>query len=362
MNNSIPPDLSDEVHELIKELNDAYASLYTVLASLTVVVYHIIISFDEEVRLIWQRPMSFPVVLYVFARYIQPFFYMLEIISSIWTKAAENQGVCDALANTANVLQIFFQIGVRGLLCLRAYALSRTKWLAIILLGSTFLADIAVYITGISMDPGCLIDYSTAGTSLITAELACGIANDTIILAFTVYELWERFKSKSTIKNGFGSILIKQGLLRYLFVIALAAQEMISIFTSSVQSEITGTLVTLFSSVMVTDFLLDLRRQNTRSSYTDETMDGNLDWSVARPAALPSNDHQQFSITTFFQAANSRIMADFIIDEDDDEIGSVDVEETRSLTLRSTEGHEIHRQSRSIPSNTPDVYQLEAYV
>ncbi|GJJ15183.1 hypothetical protein Clacol_009459 [Clathrus columnatus] len=172
-------DMMAEVNEFIQEVNDATMILYAQLVCLTIAVYHILLFLNDEIRLVWSKKYNFTTVAYLFTRYSVPIQFILEIMLALWPQAATSLSTCNSLANGSNALQAIFLIGVRSLLSMRAYAISRTKWLAIILLGSTFLADIITFIVLIILFPGCLSLESTSGRGY-GPVLIIGIAQEVL--------------------------------------------------------------------------------------------------------------------------------------------------------------------------------------
>ncbi|GJJ15184.1 hypothetical protein Clacol_009460 [Clathrus columnatus] len=149
---------------------------------------------EPEVELIWSQRKNFETVLYAMARYSIMVQYSKELIDALWPNSSVGLNTCNVPINISVAAEVSSILGLRGILCTRAYALSSKKWLAAILLMITFLGDIILTIY------------------FFTAQNLFGLANDVVVFFITLYELWGNWKLKGDLKltQDFSIILLKQ--------------------------------------------------------------------------------------------------------------------------------------------------------
>lgn len=261
----------DELQMLFQEVQDTNTQIYAFLASLTVTVYAAALALSDEIELMWNK-LGVPSILYFSTRYCAILFFATTVVE-IFLPSSTSISTCNAFTNLSNALGTVSYCGLQGLLVVRAYSLSqssRGKWFIAITLASLYLSGLVLSIYEAVAFSGCLIsDEGFIIVKRINLGISClNIATDSVVFAVTLYQIWGTWtlqrELKQDTKNSIVSLLFKQGVWRYCFVLsftlidAVLSSGVIRYALYSTSTSIQQSLSTIF----LCEFSLQLRRQS----------------------------------------------------------------------------------------------------
>ncbi|KAH9917406.1 uncharacterized protein BXZ73DRAFT_105571 [Epithele typhae] len=329
------------VNEIIQSYADGKIAESSIIAGLALVVYDGLLLLDDEINLFWGRPLSGAQVLYLANKYV---FLLTDF-----------RQVCGGVEGAAVVLSTFPYFVWAAFSALRAYALSRSPYLAVAV-GTFSMVPVGVDLTHLgfnyvgSSDPifGCgyLQDLPTQlplTSSLIMADL--------LLIGITWYKLygalgWSLLFQRHSVTVT--SILLCDGTIYFIVLLALNVLQMAFTLASIFQeagaqiSNVTA-LIEPVTAVLIARFLLRLQRVNQKD----------LKLGVASSNGITTTsdgDGAAWRTITFAQVATSVGATlnpeDFWRDGSASEVDSV-VEDGTSVTGGSAYGYEGERSGNA---------------
>ncbi|KAF8576684.1 hypothetical protein K439DRAFT_1640303, partial [Ramaria rubella] len=278
---------------LIQEAADFTAALYVNVAALVIIVYDTLLTLSAEIEVLWSKKLRLAALLYFMARYPGIVCFMGYLIANVLSLDTKT---CTDLSHFLDTLTLVPLIGIQGLVIARTYVISdQNRWvlvvLSLLLLGSLvpFIMDITIG----SCDKSTLKLQTSKLESNIGSSMV--MATDTAFIAFTAYYTlgYVKFsKGAYSLKGSTIGLLLKQGVLRYLFVLASnVAGIVVQATTRQSIGNILAPIRNALSALIICRFLLDIRQLNERADSND------------RPRSLTS-----------FRAA-TQYMRDMVVDE-----------------------------------------------
>ncbi|KIJ44827.1 hypothetical protein M422DRAFT_251816 [Sphaerobolus stellatus SS14] len=260
-----------------QHIQDTRILNYVLVAGLAVLVWDSILTFSDEVCLIWRKKLRFVPVFYAMARYASILVAILHFAEGavngsvkILNKFSwENISLCNRLDATYVSLNIIAAIGTHGFLVLRAYAISRGNvWVlrSLIVLFGIYLAS---FIANLFFDKCNASHYalSTISTHCTASTVGTVTINAVILTVMVTYAYLEyRYLNKQNPKRGvtFYRHLVREGLTRFGIVTGwtveiLFNQQILNAFAPSVTG-VDAPVQQAIAAIFMCRFMLGLRR------------------------------------------------------------------------------------------------------
>ncbi|KAH9938955.1 uncharacterized protein BXZ73DRAFT_76121 [Epithele typhae] len=341
------------VDEIIQSYADGKIAESSIIAGLALVVYDGLLLLDDEVNLFWGRPLSGAQVLYLANKYV---FLLSVIVNSVSfvTTFSDQSSSCGGVEGAAVVLSTFPYFVWAAFSALRAYALSRSPYLAVAV-GTFSMVPVGVDLTHLgfnyvgSSDPifGCGYFQDLPTQLPLTSSL---IVADLLLIGITWYKLygavgWSLLFQRHSVTVT--SILLCDGTIYFIVLLALNVLQMAFTLASIFQeagaqiSNVTA-LIEPVTAVLIARFLLRLQRANQKD----------LKLGVASSNGITTTDADgaAWRTITFAQVATSVGATlnpeDFWRDGSASEMDSV-VEDGTSVTGGSAHGYEGERSGNA---------------
>ncbi|THU92266.1 hypothetical protein K435DRAFT_840646 [Dendrothele bispora CBS 962.96] len=265
---------SDSNSRLVLFLDAHQVVLYLEVASFALWVHDYLISFDDEIQLVWQAPWKLGKVLFLFTRYI----VLVRMIVTIYIDQARflpmNQ--CKGLSQTSSVLTFLGLYTSEIILSLRLWAVwGRSRWIAALLVVGCLMPVAGIAMYSIIKDKYDVSDffvqvYDSAG---ICPSYLNGIESvirlfiylvvlEALIFILTVYKAAEHWWLRGFSASSLVETFFKDGLL-YNIIVLLTSTVNIALRSTTESIFMADTLLAfqmVIHSVLTSRMLLHLRR------------------------------------------------------------------------------------------------------
>ncbi|KLO20768.1 hypothetical protein SCHPADRAFT_21269 [Schizopora paradoxa] len=274
--------LQTEIEELSTLITDTRTNNYAQLASLAIVFYDYILTFDDEINLVWRQSWSIGKALFFLNRYSGIF--ALAFNSSISTIHCPIICFHWVRYQVGSSIIAFWLVDL--ILALRVWALwARSKWLLLFLcllfaatLGTsaTLAAEVFRFITVMHRPgpfaPGCF----PMGFPKYTYAIAIPeISNSGVLLLLTLY------RTVSTVRKGRRNaplyfLVIKDGVLYYLCIMFILLMNAFAFSSFAITAAASGLAVAIpctFGSRILLNLRKQLRQTDQMGAGTAPTLD-----------------------------------------------------------------------------------------
>ncbi|CAL1708226.1 unnamed protein product [Somion occarium] len=189
---------------LISELQDAFATRYLSVAGLVVLLYDHVLTFNDEVSLVWRAPASFPKYAFLFNRYL-----VLGCLLAVAYEMCGFIGItlsdigCRSLLFTTSILAIF-SIGIANILVLlRVVILWDHRPIVVKLMTVGFITSFSAQVVTLGFSLSKLAPnvvwsteaqmcITTTTTPIFVAVWACPMLYEILVLFSTVLNALDR--------------------------------------------------------------------------------------------------------------------------------------------------------------------------
>lgn len=256
------------IDTIIQENYASYVYSLTLISSMMLLFYAILLKLSQEIEHMWRKPLGLPSILYIFGKYGT----LVQQGLSIWLAFTPLGRTCNMVSNAANAMSTLSYIGVQGLLIARAYSICQGAKIPSMTLALGFLSNLCLILYINIVYPGCIVNgYTAENIRIAFASCIIGIFIDIIITGICMWKVWGTWKLKREAGiQGSGSlvsVLLRQIISRFCFVIFITVTtSVVTIFETSSHPLIEGSMAyfqNAISALLVTDLTLDLRRQNS---------------------------------------------------------------------------------------------------
>jgi len=245
----------------------------------SILLYDHLLTFDDEVELIWGRPQRLHTYLFLVNRYLTPLGFIVNLWAYLWTGWSSHPGSCERFvpyegAMTVvgiNIVELMMLTRIRSL-----YRGRKEEVYVVMGLGTIFLVELAVnswlVSTGGPAGEGnergsCSMIFTSPGGHPIASSSAwLPLLYDTIVLLLTMYrtlEIRAAAKSRSVWKPRTLTVLLNEGLAYYGVICAVTLVLTIMINTANPDLQnIAAQLELLLSVAMMSRITLDLKKQS----------------------------------------------------------------------------------------------------
>lgn len=263
------------ITNVAQEVYGDYVYTLIIFSATTLSFYATLTNLSQEIEHIWCNPFSLPTVLYIFARYGTLAYQGLQIPINFTPLGR----TCNILANVENTIFILSYIGIQGLLVLRAYSMCQRNVILLLALAFGFFSCLGLILYVTIAFPGCVSNSNNPTTlppKLGRANLAGNIiivSTDLLISGICVWKVWgvwrlgRKYKNENQRGSSVVSVFLIQSISTCCFV---AVITIVDIFIGWLQGPSSPLLAQCFSitenalsAVLVADFTLDLRRNNS---------------------------------------------------------------------------------------------------
>ncbi|KLO19704.1 hypothetical protein SCHPADRAFT_992649 [Schizopora paradoxa] len=272
----------------ISFITAVWALHYYLLVAVVILCYDHIITFGQEVQLIWKQKFTFTTLLFILNRYFTELAYVPTVLFLF--NSPGGMQVCSSFAHYPGSVGVFSQAVISAFLVMRSYALLRRQlWvllvtipLLIVSVGVTAWAIVQVETANIvfgeqmSCVPVKMLSLNPFRASWLVHTLF-----DTIVFAITVWKTyqWQRQQYQLGIRSRIVELILRDGSLYYVIMAVVNLFNFLPTWfpsneyfaaTSGNKSEIPHALsVTLLSRM-----ILNLRQaavEDDRGSNADAT-------------------------------------------------------------------------------------------
>ncbi|KZT09391.1 uncharacterized protein LAESUDRAFT_810983 [Laetiporus sulphureus 93-53] len=273
------------VQDEINALRGGAVQGFFVYAAAAATVYEYVITFAEEIFLIWTRSITLSNAIFLLNRYVLLLLAVSEILNPLsWYTALS----CEATNMFIEAVMITMSIIVAGFSALRVYAIANDGFKAIsaVVVLSLGLAPVAVelflcirisyyFVVRLGYYPLC--DYnahfsSSVNTALLLLARMCTTVADLIVLLCTWARTYRIAKEsrKSNVGSSLAMLLLRDGTLYITVLLAFSVLEIILLKSSGRQSIFAGNYINAFSiplsSILINRFLLNLRQASNKAA------------------------------------------------------------------------------------------------
>lgn len=265
---------------------------YYILASSLINIYDHLLTFDEEVKYVWQAKISLPTCCFFVFRYVPP---VVSIVNFFADHDPRFTGsVCSnwIWLPVTNAPIVSASTGV--ILILRVYAIyNRARWV-LILLSAIFLGEIAVMLWSVPggspavLPPGwvgCLPSKKPGTGNRLSAMFMAALVFDSSVFLLTLSRsIYLRFKNSTV---GLIQLIVRDGII-YFFIIFIV--NLLNVFLLTLAPDDIGAINTPFASLitstMVSRLMFNLRSASRSTQYisgarTNRSTQGDVgEWQV----------------------------------------------------------------------------------
>ncbi|KAF8338615.1 hypothetical protein F5887DRAFT_982075 [Amanita rubescens] len=249
------------------------------LSACVMLFYDIMLTFADEVELIWSRRFSFVSVLWYLNRYVTPLGYIIITVSfhDPWSKS-----VCDRYVLFPEALKIITCFAIGVIFILRLYALYNRS-MVVVSLGCLLLAtELGVKIwaftcgTSLQLPPGLVGCILVGRTSLRFASTWISeLVFDLIVFLATIHQA---ILNNSEIHKSQGislfDLVVRDGVIYFAIIfVANSVTVLMFIFAPEDLKAINASFSTLITSLMVSRLILNLRSVVESTYEQDHTFD-----------------------------------------------------------------------------------------
>ncbi|KII92923.1 hypothetical protein PLICRDRAFT_37735 [Plicaturopsis crispa FD-325 SS-3] len=185
------------------------AAIRSSVGAFAFLLYDIILTFDQEVELIWSRDWSFVKLLYFFVRY---FPVLVQVPTLFMAGSHFTQRQCFIWVTLQDVASITIVLAVDYILILRVAALYHDRKRVKTLLFVSYIADICVVVVSIGLAiPSAIYDNNCVLTNIPTFITLSGAASgvfQVVLFGFTA------IKFTQAVREGWGNVPIFKLLMR----------------------------------------------------------------------------------------------------------------------------------------------------
>ncbi|KAF8737110.1 hypothetical protein AX14_013466 [Amanita brunnescens Koide BX004] len=240
------------------------------LSACVMLFYDIMLTFADEVELIWSQKFSLVTVLWHINRYVTPLGYIIIIVSfhDPWSKS-----VCDRYILFPEAVKIVTSFAIGVVFILRLYAIYQRS-MVVVTLGCLLLtAELGVKIWAFTSGTSLLLPPGLVGCILVgktNLRFACTwiaeLVFDSIIFIATLYQALLN-NSRTFHEISLFDLVVREGVICFaiIFVTNLAT-VLLFIFSPEDLKAINASFSTLIMSLMVSRLILSLRSV-VRSTY-----------------------------------------------------------------------------------------------
>jgi len=251
----------------------------TTVASIAVLLYDILLTFDREVTCIWKRKTSAVTFIYLYLRYATLAFQIPHLVNSI---QPGNPIGCKVTGYLADALCVSLLFTAAVFISLRMFAIWGRRWLVLVVILPISLVPAvsnAYLFSFMRLSPlattpgsplhGCnWVPLLSAGvvSRLSTGTRICAIAGDAIVLVATWLKTWSiRRGLKALDVNGEQSkvsltgLLVRDGTLYFATLLFFNVLVLVVSNTPEVQFSPSGAFIDAFTGLLLCRFILNLR-------------------------------------------------------------------------------------------------------
>ncbi|KAG2365115.1 hypothetical protein BDR07DRAFT_1399896 [Suillus spraguei] len=258
--------------EIISEALEAFQTVAIGILGLTILVWDHVITFADEVEIIWGRPKKLMTFLFLLNRYLTPIGFIVNLVayslpSWLFIKCehfVRYEGAMTAVGIQIVGLMMFLR--VRAMYCDNRYVVILVAsllfaWVAV----SAWLLSHGVAVSHSSFIHSCRMEFSGEVASLASAWAWVPLCYDTVVFALTLNRTLPSMQNKEA-----GHIIHTLFINGVLFYSVMCSINLI--FTIMVVrapyglKNITGQLELILTVAMMSRITLNLKKEGTRGS------------------------------------------------------------------------------------------------
>ncbi|KAM5543473.1 hypothetical protein V8D89_002724 [Ganoderma adspersum] len=252
------------------------------VASTALVFYEYAITIGLEAQQIWNREVSVATALFVLTRYITLLDRLFVIISVLTSYSFE---ACTVLTWVQAITTSMLIVVISAIAAVRIFALWSRDWrlFALIMIPGLFPALTNLYLRSVSAVvpvPSNLYTFRTVPTAMsaltyknlsIAARVVSILADGTVVMLtwLKTYRIFVLTKGMA-LRTNYSTLILRDGTLYFLAVCVLNAIAIVYIMHTS--SNLLNDIIVTLSSILMSRFLLNLRRHRTRSATGRQSM------------------------------------------------------------------------------------------
>jgi len=206
-----------------------WALHYYLLVSVVILCYDHVITFGQEVQLIWRQKFTFTTLLYVLNRYFTELAYIPTILFLFNSPHGPHMQACSSFAHYPGSVSVVSQAVISAFLVMRSYALLRRQlWvllvtipLSIVSVGVTAWAIVQVETATIVFgDQMSCVPVRMVSINPFRASWLVHTLFDTLVFAITVWKTyhWQKEQRRFGIKSRLAELLLRDGSLYYVIM------------------------------------------------------------------------------------------------------------------------------------------------
>ncbi|KAK2464642.1 hypothetical protein APHAL10511_003335 [Amanita phalloides] len=282
--------------QYVKTAEDLMAAKMYSLAACVMIYYDIMLTFADEVELIWSKKFSFFSLLWYINRYVSPLGYVVIIVSfhDRWSDA-----VCDRYILFPEALKISTSLAIGVIFILRLYALYQGRKIVVVL-GSILLAgELGIKIwaftcgTRLQLPPGLVGCILVGKPDLrIAFTWISELIFDSIVFFATLYRaISSHSRVKGQRRVSLFDVMIRDGVIYFgvIFVANLLTVLMFMLAPADIKA-INASFSTLITNLMVSRMILHMRSVGSKYDQ-DQSFELNR---VMRKAPVPNRNQSAF--------------------------------------------------------------------
>ncbi|KZT02208.1 uncharacterized protein LAESUDRAFT_730378 [Laetiporus sulphureus 93-53] len=287
----------------VDKLQDQYSSNYGSLAAAALIFYEYIVTFPQEVHVIWGARLTTVTVIFAINRYM----LMVQGISSaLYAVLWHTPLSCNAVNLFNAVTGVVLQAVTASFAAFRTYAISGHQvvpallvlLLGLIQVGGYYIfvyAQLSVpFVAYIGSYPVCEWKrngrISNAALNMSLAAAICSAVADLIVVLVTWYKTFRLAVEmrKLRIKGSIATMLMRDGTLHFMALLLLNIFNIQYVFTGSQYSGYASNFLLPISSILISRFILNLRQVSYGSVDLDTISHSTLD-TLDLPSRLVGN-------------------------------------------------------------------------
>ncbi|KAF9054628.1 hypothetical protein BJ165DRAFT_1440164 [Panaeolus papilionaceus] len=283
-------DQSALVLEVVKIINGLISSKYATVASMTLLLWDMLLTLDLEVRRVWRVKRSLGTTLFLLNRYLVPPLFILDIYAQfMWDPSMK---FCKNYEIASTILQLVSVSIVESVLVLRTHALYQSMLLLLILTTLCFISIanmLVMFLLVIRLETissasligvrGCL----SGCTNPVCQPLLIGfwvpyLFFETLVFVLTVWRSYTSFlafkrRRPSGFRTTFIEIIVRDGLVYYVVIMAVSIVNFLIWIIDPFASYLAVGLMKSLQATICSRLLLNIRgmleAQGTPSMISD---------------------------------------------------------------------------------------------
>lgn len=274
----------------LDDLQDITARNYIRIASLTFLLYDHILTFHDEVELIWSSYMTKGSYLFLFLRYFAP---LSTIVEAVIDEVKVTPEQCERYGTAHQLFLVVIQVGLCLVLTIRTYALylRDKRILAVMITIGCLLIGISIWsLLGQKVEAahpvvGCNIAISPETGAQLATSWEALLAYDSLLLVLTLwrsYQLRDREDSGALVTSSVPvvKLVARDGALYYVVMVAVNLANILTFHLAGPHFRgVLSTMASNMSVTMISHLFLRLR------SSANRDLDGNVSTSFGQEFA-----------------------------------------------------------------------------